>query len=223
MNDRNMTRQSIIANSVLAAAGLVFFGFGVYLTIQANLGVAPWDALNLGLSNTFRIKYGAASIAVSLIILVIDILMHEKIGIGMFLDAFVVGIAVDLFNTINLVPEQDNLPFQLFIMFAGMVILGFSQYLYMKAALGCGPRDTLLVGLSRRIPVVPIGVISICILAAATLIGWLLGGQIGIGTVICAGLEGPIMQAEFKMLHFDATSVQHQNITRSVSVLLKGN
>ena len=216
---KNTTIRSILCNMILAAFGLVLFGFGIYLTIQANIGVAPWDAFNLGLSKTFGIKYGTASIAVSLLILCMDIALKEKIGIGMFLDAFIVGKSVDLFNVLQIVPLQSSLPLSLLILLAGLVIMGFSQYLYMKAALGCGPRDTLLVGLSRKITKIPIGIISLCILATVTLIGWLLGGSIGVGTLISAGLEGLIMQWEFKLLRFVPTDVQHQNIIQSAKVV----
>lgn len=215
----NDTRKGLLANTLLASAGLFLFGFGVYLTIQAGLGVAPWDAFNYGLSGTIGISYGDASVAVSLIILCIDLLLREKIGIGMFLDAFIVGKTVDLFNLIDLVPKENALPLQLLTISTGMVIMGFAQWMYMKAGLGCGPRDTLLVGLSRRLPRVPIGAISIVILTTVTAIGWALGGEIGIGTVICAALEGPIMQAEFRLAGFDATAQKHQNLLASAQVL----
>jgi uncharacterized membrane protein YczE len=219
----NTTHKSILKNTLLAAVGLFFFGFGVYLTIQANIGVAPWDAFNLGLSKTFGIKYGTASIGVSFIIVIIDIILGEQIGIGMVLDAILVGKTVDLFNYINLVPAQQKLVPSLIIMTAGLFIMGFSQYMYMKAALGCGPRDSILVGLSRRINKVSIGVISICILAVVTFIGWLLGGSIGIGTLICAFLVGPIMQLDFKLVRFNATEIKHQDIITSFRILLAGN
>lgn len=218
-SDTNTSVKNIAKNMLLAAFGLFLFGFGVYLTIQANIGVAPWDAFNLGLSGTFGIKYGTASITVSFIILLIDIFLKEKIGIGMFLDAVIVGKTVDLFNFLNPVPLQQKLLPSLLVIFAGMVIMGFSQFLYMKAALGCGPRDTMLVGLSRKMPKIPIGAISIGILAVVTAIGWLLGGKIGAGTVICAFLEGPIMQFIFELLHFDATKVRHQNVIESFRVI----
>ena len=214
-----MSIKDFIRKAVIASAGLFLFGFGVYLTIQANLGAAPWDAFNLGLSSTIGIKYGTASIVMSLIILCIDILLKEKIGVGMFLDAFIVGKTVDLFNLLNIVPAQTNLAMKLLTIFAGMVIMGFSQYLYMTAALGCGPRDTLLVGLKRKISRVPIGVISIVILTVVTVIGWLLGGPIGIGTVICAGLEGPIMQLAFRIVKFVPTDVEHQSILDTFAAL----
>ena len=148
----NNTRLNIIRNSFKAAFGLFTFGFGVYLTIQANIGVGPWDVFNLGLSDTFGIKFGTGSIIISLIILAIDVFLREPIGIGMFLDAFVVGKTVDLFNWMDLVKPQENPLVGIVMMLAGLFIMGYAQYLYMDAALGCGPRDTLLVALAKRMP-----------------------------------------------------------------------
>lgn len=214
----NSSKLDIVRNSFKAAFGLFLFGFGVYLTIQANIGVGPWDVFNLGLSGTFGMKFGTASITISLIILAVDVILREPIGIGMLLDAFVVGKTVDLFNFLNLVPPQKNVALGILIMLVGLFIMGYSQYLYMSAALGCGPRDTLLVALAKRMPKIPIGLISICILAVVTFIGWRLGGPIGIGTIICAFLTGPIMQLDFRFVKFDATKVVHQNIKESILI-----
>jgi len=214
----NSSKLDIVRSSFKAAFGLFLFGFGVYLTIQANIGVGPWDVFNLGLSGTFGMKFGTASITISLIILAVDVILREPIGIGMLLDAFVVGKTVDLFNFLNLVPPQKNIALGILIMLVGLFIMGYSQYLYMSAALGCGPRDTLLVALAKRMPKIPIGLISICILAVVTFIGWRLGGPIGIGTIICAFLTGPIMQLDFRFVKFDATKVVHQNIKESILI-----
>ena len=91
----------------------------------------------------------------------------------------------------------------------------------MIASLGCGPRDSLLVGLTKRMKRIPIGAVSIALLGTATLIGWLLGGPVGIGTLICAFLQGPIMQLAFRTVRFDATTVHHQRLRDSVKVFLK--
>lgn len=218
----NTTRKNVLINTLRAALGLCLFSFGVYLTIQANIGVAPWDAFNLGLSHTFGIKYGNASIIVSVVIVIIDILLKEPVGIGMLLDAFLVGKFVDLFDLIGIMPQvEGNLPLSLVVILAGIVILGIGQEIYMKAGLGCGPRDSLLVGLKRRTSRIPIGLISVAIQTTVALIGWLLGGPIGIGTIICAFLEGPVMQLDFRILRFEPTDVKHQNILESVKVLSK--
>lgn len=215
----NSTGKHILINALVAAVSLFVNGLGVYLTIHANIGAGPWDVFNLGLSKTFGILYGNASITVSLLILLIDIILREPIGIAMFIDAIVVGKAVDFFDALNIVPTPATLPGGIVMILVGLVIMGYTQYLYMHAALGCGPRDTLLVGLARHISRVPIGVISIGLLSMATFIGFLLGGPVGIGTLICAFCAGPIMQAAFQSVHFDATQIKHQRIWDSVRVI----
>lgn len=218
---KNTARINLFKDILTASLGLFLFALGTYFTIQANLGAAPWDCFSLGLSKTFGIKYGNASILVSLVLLVIDILMREKIGIGMFLDAFICGKAVDLFNALNLVPAQTQLLPGLGLLLAGLVLQGWSIHFYMKTGLGCGPRDTLLVGLSRRLPKLPIGLIFAMILVTVTTLGALLGGPIGLGTVLCAVLLGPIMQFEFKLLKFDATAVRHRDLAETAKILFQ--
>lgn len=215
----NQTPVDIMKNSLLAAFGLFCFGVGVYLTIQANIGVAPWDAFCIGLSRTLGILYGSASIIISLTIVVIDLLLKERIGIGMILDTLLVGKTVDLCNWLDLIPPFQNLFASILLMLAGLFVMGFSQYLYMKAALTCGPRDAMLVALGKRMPRVPLGVISIGILAVVLTIGWALGGPIGIGTVISALCMGPMMQLAFTLVKFDATKVEHQDLLQSAGIL----
>ena len=216
---KNRTPRAIFLNMLIAAASLFVNGFGVYLTIRANIGAAPWDVLNLGFSKSLGILYGSASIAVSLTILVIDILLREPIGIAMFIDAVVVGKAVDFFNWIDAVPVGTSLWTSIPMMVVGLFILAYTQYTYMLASLGCGPRDTLLVGLAKRAKGLPIGAVSIMLLSTATLTGWLLGGPVGIGTLICAFGTGPVMQFAFSTVHFDATGVQHQRLRDSIKIL----
>ena len=220
---KNKTPGAILLNMLLAAGSLFVNGFGIYLTIQANLGAAPWDVLNLGISKTAGILYGTASVAVSLTILGIDVLLKEPIGIAMFIDAFVVGKSVDFFNWLHPVPKCGSLLTGIPVMFLGLVVLAYTQYTYMLAALGCGPRDTLLVGLAKRMRRIPIGAVSIGLLSSATLIGWLLGGPVGVGTLICAFAAGPIMQLAFRSVRFDATAVKHQRLRDSLRVFLSGN
>ncbi len=218
--NENRTGRAIVINMVLAAVSLFLNGFGVYLTIQANIGAGPWDVLNIGLSKSFGILYGTASIIVSYSILGIDILLKEPIGVAMFIDAFVVGKSVDFFNRINAVPQCHSIKTGIPVMFIGLVIMAYTQYMYMSASLGCGPRDTLLVALAKRIKSIPIGVVSIALLSLATFIGWLLGGPIGIGTLICAFCAGPIMQMAFTSVKFDATNVHHQHLADSLKVFI---
>ena len=216
----NRTWKAIVFNMVLAAVSLFVNGFGVYMTIQANIGAGPWDVLNLGMSKTFGILYGTASIVISYAILGIDIALKEPIGIAMFIDAFVVGKAVDFFNRIEAVPKCNSMLTGIPVMLIGLTIMAYTQFTYMSASLGCGPRDTLLVALAKRAKKVPIGAVSIALLSLATFVGWLLGGPVGIGTLICAFCSGPIMQMAFTTVKFDATGVHHQHIGDSLKVFI---
>lgn len=215
----NRSAGGILLNAVLAAVSLFVNGLGVYLTIHADIGAGPWDVFNLGLSKTFGILYGTASITVSLMILLIDIILREPIGIAMFIDAVVVGKAVDFFQYLDIIPTPKTLPGSIAMIFVGLTIMGYTQFFYMRSALGCGPRDTLLVGLARHMKKIPIGAISIALLSLATLIGWLLGGPVGIGTLLCAFCAGPIMQLAFQSVRFDATGIRHQRLPESLRVL----
>ncbi len=219
----NRTTKAIVTNMLLAAVSLFFNGLGVYLTIQANIGAGPWDVLNLGLSKTFGILYGTASVAVSCAILGVDIVLKEPIGLAMFIDAFTVGKSVDLFNKLDLIPKCDSVFTGIPLMLLGLVIMAYTQYTYMSASLGCGPRDTLLVALAKRIKKIPIGAICITMLTIATLVGWLLGGPVGIGTLICAFATGPIMQLAFTTVKFDATHVHHQQLFDSLRIFAHKN
>ena len=215
---QNQTTSSILKNSLMAAVGLFLFGVGVYLTIQANIGTAPWDSFSLGLAKVLGMRYGDAMILISFLVIGLDLLLREKIGIGMILDAILVGKTVDLMNLLDLVKPRQSVAGGIACMVVGMVICGFAQVLYMKAALGCGPRDTLLVGLSRRLTRVPIGAVSIGIQGTVALIGFLLGGPVGLGTLLFVLLQGPIMQADFQLVHFDAEAVLHQDLIESARV-----
>ncbi len=216
----NKSTGDIMRNAVIAIVSLFVNGFGIYLTMRANIGASPWDVFNLGLSKTFGILYGTASIGVSLTILLIDILLKEPIGIAMFIDAIVVGKSVDFFNFIDIVPKADNIVISIVMMGIGLFIIGYTQLFYMRSSLGCGPRDSLLIGLKKRLKRIPIGVVSIAILSTATLIGYLLGGPVGVGTLICALCAGPIMQFAFQSLSFEATAIRHQNLKESFKIMI---
>ena len=216
----NRSAKAILINMLLATGSLFLNGFGVFLTIHADIGAAPWDVFNLGLSKTLGILYGNVSISVSLAVLLVDILMKEPIGIAMFIDTVVVGKAVDFFDRIRIIPAPKSFPGSVIMMLTGLWVMGYTQFFYMSASLGCGPRDTLLVGLKKRLSKIPIGVVSIFLLGLVTLIGSLLGGKVGIGTLICAFGTGPIMQFAFHSVHFDAAGICHQRLRESGKILL---
>ncbi|MGN0736088.1 MAG: YitT family protein [Anaerovoracaceae bacterium] len=220
---KNDTVSDIIKHSVMAAMGLMLFGFGVHLTIQANIGVAPWDTLNLGLSKTFGILYGTASVAVSFTIIAIDLMLRERIGIGTVLDAIVVGKTVDLLNWIGIVPAiEGNLPVSIAVMLIGLFIMGLAQVIYMKAGLCCGPRDALMLAINRRLKKLPVGAVNVLMMVVVLFAGWRLGGPIGIGTIICTFGIGALMQLAFAITRFEPKDVEHTGFVECWRMIKSG-
>ena len=219
----NTTRKEVVQNMLIAAAGLAVFGVGVYLTIRANIGVAPWDVLNQGLAKHIPISYGTVMMLVSLTVIVLDVLMKEPIGMGMLLDTVVVGKTVDLMNWWDPVPLRQTVWGGVVLLAIGIVLLAVGMRVYMAMGLGCGPRDTFLVALCKRFPKLSIGALNIIMWATVTVIGWFLGGQVGIGTVLSVALMGPVLQTLCTMTHFNAADVVHQNLLKTLKILLKGD
>ena len=216
----NQTRLDIFKNSLLATAGLMTFAVAAYLIIQANIGVNPWDTFCIGLSEKLDILYGTASITISFSVIALDILLKEKIGIGTILDAIVVGKTVDLLNWLNLIPKQENAIIGVIMLLLGCLIAGFAQYLYMKAGLSCGPRDGFQIAIGRRLHMIPIGGVNVIILSVVLVIGWLLDGPIGIGTLLSPFLMGFTQQLAFNLMKFEPKEVVHQDLFGSAKVLL---
>ena len=217
----NATRQAVIVNSIRAAIGLAMCGTGLYLTIQANIGVIPWDCLYLGIHNTFGFQYGNISVCVSLLVIGIDLLLKERIGVGTLIDALLVGKIVDLWNYLNPVPLQSSFAVGILCMLGGLLLQGFGQYVYMSAGLCCGSRDALLVGLSKRLVRIPLGAVGVLLLGIVLLFGWLLGGPVGIGTLIGTLLMGPLLQTICGWFRFVPEEVPHQDLLQSLQVLKK--
>ena len=206
------TKPQIIKEILKSALGLFIFSIGVYLTIQANIGLAPWDCLSMGVSARVGYSYGIVHTVISIIILIIDILLKEKIGYGTILDALLVGNYVDWIGYLKLVPVSDNVAVSCAMVIIGLLIMGYGQYFYMDAAQGCGPRDSLLIALGKRFPRTPIGVVQTFMVGIALLIGWFLGGPVGIGTIISVFGMGSALQLVCKIMHFEPRDVVHKNV-----------
>lgn len=126
------------------------------------------------------------------------------------------GTAVDLITSLNLVPQMQNIPAGIGTMCVGMLIMAFGQYIYMLQGLGCGPRDSMVVGIGRRMPKVPIGAVEIDSLVVALTGGWLLGGPVGVGTILSTFGVGLAMQLVFHLLKFEPRSVTHEHILQTL-------
>ena len=215
-----MNRREVFRQWIRIVLGLLVFAFGVHLTIFANIGLAPWDCLGMGIAKHTPLNYGLSMTLLALLILGIDLLLKERIGFGTVIDALLTGNFVQLFNDLNPLPENRSIPAGVLIMLCGFVFMALGMWIYMKAGQCCGPRDSLLVGLGKRMPRVPIGLVEILLWAAVLLAGWLLGGPVGIGTLISTFGAGLVMQLVYNLVRFEPRGVRHRDLLTVTRVLL---
>ena len=221
MNRTNANRLRAIAQWGQIAAGLMVFAVGVHMTIFANIGLAPWDCLGMGIAKHTPLNYGLAMTALAVVILLIDLAMGEKIGFGTLIDALLTGNLVQLCNDLNPLPLNQSVPLGIVIMLAGFAFMAVGMMIYMRAAQGCGPRDSLLIGLGKRMRRAPIGLVEILLWGVVLLAGWLLGGPVGIGTVISTFGAGLVMQLVYSALRFEPRRIRQRSIGE-VARLLAG-
>ena len=217
-----MDRKSIIIGWLKIVIGLLIFSLGVHLTIRANLGLAPCDCLGMGISLQTPLSYGLSMTIICVIILFIDILIKEKIGFGTIIDALLTGNAVQLLNDIDPFPETTNTFVGILIIVAGLALMAIGEYFYMSSAQCCGPRDALLVGLGKRLRKLPIGVVQLILWGTVLLTGWLLGGPVGIGTIVSTFGSGIVMQIVFSFIKFDPRAIEHRSVIDTLNILCNG-
>ncbi len=207
-----MTKQNIVTGWIRIIAGLFVFAFGVHLTIFANIGLAPWDCLGMGISYHTPLNYGLSMTLMALIVLGIDLVLGERIGFGTIIDALLTGNFVQFFNSYNPLPLNTDLWKGILIMLAGFVFMALGMAVYMKSEQCCGPRDSLLVGLGKRMKAVPIGVVEILLWGVVLFVGWGLGGPVGIGTIISTFGAGLVMQIVYSLIRFEPRNLNHRSV-----------
>jgi uncharacterized membrane protein YczE len=199
--------------------GLFLYALGSFLSIQANIGLAPWEAFSMGGAYLTHLSYGNIVVISGFVIIAIDFAFKEKIGFGTILNAILIGKFVDLIQFVNIVPMMTSFWLGILILLLGQVAICVGSYFYIGASLGCGPRDALMVALGKRMPKVPIGAIRGLIEGTVLIIGWLLGAKVGIGTVISVFGIGLILQFTFKILRFDVKNIKHESVADTVKAM----
>ncbi len=213
------SQKTILLQWLQIVGGLAVFAFGVHLTIFANIGLAPWDCLGMGISYHTPLNYGLSMTTIAVLVLCIDLLLRERIGFGTIIDALITGNLVQLFNDLNPLPLNEGLWSGVLIMLLGFVFMALGMWIYMSAAQCCGPRDSLLVGLGKRLPKVPIGIVEILLWTAVVALGWLLGGPVGPGTLLGTFGAGLVMQAVYSVLRFDPRNVINRDVFETARAL----
>ncbi len=176
----------------LLYVGLLIYGASLAMMVRADLGLAPWDVLHSGLIRHVPITLGQAVVVMSFVVLLLWIPLKEMPGLGTISNAIVVGLACDA--TLWALERPDALVLRVGLMVLGVVTCGLATALYIGAQLGRGPRDGLMTGLAR-VTGLSIRLVRTAIEVSVVLIGLVLGGVLGLGTVAFALAIGPITQA----------------------------
>ena len=178
--------------------GFLLFGLSIDIMVQANLGLSSWDVLHMALTYHLPISLGEASVGVAFVVVLVDVILREPLGWGTIMNMFFIGAWIDALKPF--VPAVPSVLWvQVVYLLLGTLVMGFGTAIYIGVDAGAGPRDSLMLALSR------IGKVSLrwsrTLLESATvLVGWLLGGPFWLGTVISAIAIGPTVQLAFRIL-----------------------
>jgi uncharacterized protein len=191
-------------NFLLLQFGLFVFSFGIIFAKQAVLGLSPWDVFHMGLSLNLPITFGQASQLTGLSLIAVSWFLGVKPGIGTVCNMFFIGLWIDLVLGLKLIPEanQTGLFLQLSFLLFSLASYCVGGALYIKAKLGTGPRDSLMMALVRKTGW-RVSISRICIEVVACFVGWLLGGPVGVATVVLAFGIGPAVGLGFKIFKVD--------------------
>jgi uncharacterized membrane protein YczE len=177
--------------------GIPVLGVGIALTLEARLGVSPYDVLHQGIAAETGLSVGTVVILVGVAILVLWIPLRQRPGLGTVLNTLTVGLVIDV--AVYVIPEPDLLAVRIPLLVAGIVVTGLGMGLYIGAGLGPGPRDGLMTGLAAK--GFPLWAVRTVLELAALLAGWVLGGNVGVGTVAFAFSIGPLGHFFLGRLH----------------------
>ena len=187
-----LTIKPPIKSLLFLITGLTLFGLGEALLIAAGVGVSPWTVLAQGITNITGWSIGFATFITSLVVLIAWIPLKQTPGVGTILNAIIIALVLDYF--LPYLPTSDNIVLKIVGASIGVLVTGFGGGIYLIANLGPGPRDGLMTGL-QRLTDFPIAWVRSAIEITVILIGWTLGGTVGIGTILFALGIGPSVAA----------------------------
>lgn len=210
------TRIRVLRSILQTLCGLLIYSFGVYLTIAANIGLAPWDCFCMGISQYTPLNYGSTMVLVSVAAILIQLLFQERIGFATILDALITGRLTQLFIDISPYPENHSTLLGIVLLLIGFLIIDLGIYVYMSAELGSGPKDGLMIVMGKKLPKIPIGMIGVLLWSVVTLIGWMLGGSVGIGTLLSIFGAGFIMHIFYDAIGFEPRKLKHKSLKETL-------
>ena len=188
--------------------GFFLFAISINIVVQADLGTGPWTVLEKGLADRLSISLGQASIVVAGVVALMDVLLKQSLGWGSVANMIFIGLWVDCLKTI--IPAVgDSLWARIAYLLLGTLIMGFATAIYIGVNVGAGPRDSLMLAVSRATRInlrLARGIIEITVV----LLGWLLGGPLWFGTLLFAITIGPVVQLAFQVLKIRPSEQQDE-------------
>ena len=184
--------------------GLFLYGFAIAMMIRAALGISPWDVLSQGVVLHTGLNYAVVTNVIGALVLLLWIPIRQKPGIGTVVNVLMIGPSIEV--SLWLIPVVDDLVPRILLLAGGLVVLAIATGLYIGARFGPGPRDGLMTGIHRRTGW-PIWIVRTSIEVTVLAIGWLLGGNVGLGTLAFALLIGPMVNVTIPLLRVPETPV----------------
>ena len=178
--------------------GFVLFGLSIDMMVRANLGLGPWDVLHMALTYHLPVTLGEASIGVAFVVVLLDVILREPLGWGTIANMIFIGVWIDILKPF--VPSVPSVFWiQIAILLLGTMVMGFATAIYVGVNAGAGPRDSLMLALSRSRKM-SLRRARTILEVSAVVVGWLLGEPAWLGTLISALAIGPAVQLAFRLL-----------------------
>ncbi len=215
-----MQKQTILfelLRYLIMICAFAIMSLGMVAMVNAGVGTPPWDVLHLGLTEQLGFSYGQIIQGIGLIMVIVSWLLKVRPHVGTILNVFFIGLFVDLYAAAEFVPRPGHLGLSLLQLVAGTVIFAYGTAVYILINRGTGPRDSFMIAISR-ITGLRMGLVRTIIEVLVTLTGYLLGGPLGMGTVIFALTVGPFMELFFKVARFQQKTARQYLAKRAKEV-----
>jgi len=207
--------QNAVKKIIRLMAGYFIYELGITLTVNADLGLAPWGVFHQGMALQLGITMGVAIQIAGASILILDLLLNERIGWGTVGNVYFIGLFLDMIQASGIVPVYQGIFPRFVMMMVGMALISLATYLYLGAELGSGPRDGLMVALTKKLKL-PVGVIRSAIELSALIAGYFMGGTVGWGTLIMSLGMGFFIQTTFSLFKLDVSQLVQHTIDQDI-------